>query len=169
MGAERTLAAAQTVYADKIVNATDLNRRCKDVLNEAWDHCVTIVRNDQTFALMRRELVAQIIDNLAHLQKAFDVLQTVTRVLQGEPIDPANPDEWVTVLNPVDLRTMAKEIYSACGHAQRGEVPWEEFDALVHEWEESAWAARSPEVKAAFNAQPGEEPLSSPPIGTTDE
>jgi hypothetical protein len=48
------------LFGDQLVTATELNRRSGAILDMALSKPVTITRNDQHFALLRRELVAQL-------------------------------------------------------------------------------------------------------------
>ena len=97
-----------TVFGDVIVSATLLNRRSGEILDQAWEKCVTIMRNDQAFT------------------------------------------------------DMASEVYSGYARAARREGPLAEVDALIHEWQESAWALRSADVKTAFDAPADEVPITEP-------
>ena len=48
------------LFGDQLVTATELNRRVGAVLNMALEQPATIIRNNQYFALLPREFVAQL-------------------------------------------------------------------------------------------------------------
>ena len=150
------------VFDDVIVSATTLNRRSGEVLDQAWEKCVTIMRNQQSFALLRREQAAGMIAQLHRAQQILDLFHAIGRIRSGAALDPADEYEWLTAFPSDDLKDLADEVYAAYTRAQRGEIPPEEADAVIHEWQESAWAARSPNVRMAFEAAAEEVPLTEP-------
>jgi len=156
------MATARPVFDDVIVSATTLNRRSGEVLDLAWEKCVTIMRNEQSFALLRREQAAGMIVQLHRAQQILDLFHAIDRIRSGAALDPADEFEWLTAFALDDLKDMADEVYAAYTRAQRGEIPPEEADAVIHEWQESAWAARSPNVGMAFEAAADEAPLTEP-------
>ncbi|MGA2270821.1 MAG: hypothetical protein ABSH44_20295 [Bryobacteraceae bacterium] len=156
------MATARPVFDDVIVSATTLNRRSGEVLDLAWEKCVTIMRNEQSFALLRREQAAGMIVQLHRAQQILDLFHAIERIRSGAALDPADEFEWLTAFALDDLKDMADEVYAAYTRAQRGEIPPEEADAVIHEWQESAWAARSPNVGMAFEAAADEAPLTEP-------
>jgi len=150
------------VFDDVIVSATTLNRRSGEVLDQAWEKCVTIMRNQQSFALLRREQAAGMIAQLHRAQQILDLFHSIGRIRSGATLNPADEFEWLTAFPSDDLKDLADEVYAAYTRAQRGEIPPEEADSVIHEWRESAWAARSPNVRMAFEAAVDEVPLTEP-------
>ncbi|MCE2720285.1 MAG: hypothetical protein LW708_15980 [Anabaena sp. 49628_E55] len=55
------MAIFSNAYSDELVTATELNRQPGKVLDKAYEHPITITRNDQSFALLRREDVAYLV------------------------------------------------------------------------------------------------------------
>jgi DNA primase len=164
------MANARLVFDDVIVSATTLNRRSGEVLDQAWEKCVTIMRNEQSFALLRREQAAGMIAQLHRAQQILDLFHAIERVRSGASLDPADEFEWLRAFALDDLKEMGDEVYAAYTRSQRGEIPPEEADAVMHEWQESAWAARSPNVGMAFEAAADEVPLTEPiPAATAHE
>lgn len=150
------------VFDDVIVSATTLNRHSGEVLDQAWEKCVTIMRNEQSFALLRREQAAGMVAQLHRAQQVLDLFHAVGQIRSGSALDPADEFEWLTAFASADLKDMADEVYVAYTRAQRGEIPPEEADAVIHEWQESAWAARSPNLRMAYEAAADEVPLTEP-------
>ena len=156
------------VFDDVIVSATTLNRRSGEVLDQAWEKCVTIMRNQQSFALLRREQAAGMIAQLHRAQQILDLFHAIGRIRSGAALDPADEYEWLTAFASDDLKDLADEVYAAYTRAQRGEIPPEEADSVIHEWQESAWTARSPNLRMAFEAPAAEVPLTEPVLAPTN-
>jgi hypothetical protein len=161
------MANAPPVFDDVIVSATALNRRSGEVLDQALEKCVTIMRNEQAFALLRREQAAGMTALLRSAQQTLELFRAIEQVRSGAAVDPAGEFEWVGAFGSDDLKGMADEVYTAFARARRGEIPLEDVDAVIYEWEESAWAVRSPDVKAAFEAAPHEVRLTEPVVEST--
>jgi hypothetical protein len=151
-----------TVFGDVIVSATLLNRRSGEILDQAWEKCVTIMRNDQAFALLRREDAREMTARLHFAQKIVELFHALELRRSGAAIDPGNEFEWISAFGAKDLTDMASEVYSGYARAARREGPLAEVDALIHEWQESAWALRSADVKTAFDAPADEVPITEP-------
>jgi hypothetical protein len=156
------MAAAQPVFDDVIVSATTLNRHSGEVLDQALEKCVTIMRNEQAFALLRRDQAAEMTALLRSAQRLLDLFHAIERARSGAALEPADEFEWIAAFGLDDIKNMAEEVYAAFARARRGEVQLEELDAVIHEWQESAWAMRSPDVRAAFNAVDDEVALTEP-------
>jgi len=156
------MAYVQPVFEDVIVSATALNRRSGEILDQAWERSVTIMRNEQAFALFRREYAAEMAALLRSAQHVLDLFHSIERVRAGEKLDAADEFEWITAFTPEDLQDMLGEVYAVYARARSGEGPLEEVSAVIHEWQESAWAVRSPDVRAAFAAADDEVPLAQP-------
>ena len=161
------MATAPPVFDDVIVSATALNRHSGEILDQALEKRVTIMRNEQAFALLRREDAAEMTTQLRYAQQILDLLHAFERVRSGAVLDPADEFEWITAFPSDDLKDMAAEVYAAYARARRGEIPLEEVDAVLHEWQESAWAVRSPDVRAAFGVAADEVPLTEPVLVPT--
>lgn len=156
------MAKAQPVFDDVIVSATMLNRRPGEVLDQALVRSVTIMRNEQAFALLRREQAAEMMALLRGAQEVLDLFYAIDRVRSAAVLDPSNEFEWITAFGPDDLKKMGDELYVAYAKVRKGELPLDELDAVIHEWHESAWAIRSSDVRTAFAAAADEVPLTEP-------
>ena len=161
------MATVQPVFDDVIVSATALNRRSGEILDQALEKCVTIMRNDQAFALLRREHAAEMTSQLRCAQQVLDLVHAIDRARSAATFDPADEFEWITAFPSDDLKNMAEEVYAIYARARRGEVSPDEVDAVIHEWQESAWAVRSPDVTAAFEAAADEVALTEPVLVAT--
>jgi hypothetical protein len=160
------MSAVQPIFDDVIVSATALNRRSGEILDQALEKCVTIMRNDQAFALLRREQAAEMTNLLRCAQQVLDLIHAIDLIRSAAGLDPANEFEWITAFPSDDLKNMAEEVYEIYARARSGEVSPDEVDAVIHEWQESAWAVRSPDVRSAFEAAADEVPLPEPVLTT---
>ena len=156
--------SGQPVFDDVIVSATMLNRRSGEILDQALERSVTIMRNEQAFALLPREQAAEMTSLLRGAQLVLDLIHTVDRVRSGASLDPADEFEWITAFEPADLKEMADEVYATYSNVRTGEVPLDELDAVIHEWQESAWAVRSPGLQVAYQADGDEVTLTEPAV-----
>ena len=89
---------------------------------------------------------------LRSVQRILDLLHAIELARSGVALDPANEFEWITAFAPDDLTEVAREVYAAYARARSGEIATEDAEAVIHEWQESAWAMRSADVRAAFDA-----------------
>ena len=156
--------SGQPVFDDVIVSATMLNRRSGEILDQALERSVTIMRNEQAFALLPREQAAEMTSLLRGAQQVLDLIHTIDRVRSGASLDPADECEWITAFELADLKQMADELYATYAKVRTGEIPLDELDAVIHEWQESAWAIRSPGLRAAFGAGQDEVALTEPAV-----
>ena len=147
----------EDLFQDEVVRATDLNRSSGEILNKATHHPVTILRNDEAFALMRRDVAA-------HWRKEASYAVHLTELLWialSHPDTLAPEHQWMAAFDAEQTLEMSSELMHAYRKAVRN-GSWEEFDALIHEWSESGWAALSSELREAFTAEPEEIPLEAP-------
>jgi len=156
--------SGQPVFDDVIVSATMLNRRSGEILDQALERSVTIMRNQQAFALLPREQAAEMTSLLRGTQEVLDLLHTIDRVRSGASLDPADEFEWIAAFEAADLKQLADEVYVTYSKVRTGEVPLDELHAVIHEWQESAWAIRSPGLQAAYRADGDEVTLTEPAV-----
>lgn len=142
------------ILQDEVIRATDLNRASGEVLNKASRTPVTIVRNEETFALMRRDVAAG-------WRKEATCAAHLTELIWHALAHPANmgPEfDWVGAFDEEDRREMVDELMNVYRKAIR-DGSWDDLEAAIHEWSESGWAARSSEVADAFKAPDERIPL----------
>ncbi len=154
-----------TVFQDEIFSATDLNRRSGHILDEAEKHPVTIMRNEDAFALLPRKKASRLVDSAAKGVAMVELVLAACEYKQRRKVVPSDHQfEWINAFDDTDLTSMLEEVSATFRRATAGELEWDEFDAVLHEWQESAWAARSTEIAAAFSADKDEVPLSAPTL-----
>jgi hypothetical protein len=101
---------SKNIYSDTLISATDLNRQPGRVLDLALKHPVTITRNDEAFALLRREDAARMIEASIHAELLVKFIQVICRLLLGRSPDPNPPYQWLTQFDPDELNELLTEI-----------------------------------------------------------
>ncbi|MFM6531522.1 MAG: hypothetical protein ACKPIB_25090, partial [Dolichospermum sp.] len=94
-----SMAIFSNAYSDELVTATELNRQPGKVLDKAYEHPITITRNDQSFALLRREDVAYLVKGVTQSKAVFEVLSVAFRLLLGQKIGYEHPYGWLRVFD----------------------------------------------------------------------
>ncbi|MEH1852526.1 MAG: hypothetical protein V7L11_12755 [Nostoc sp.] len=157
-----SIATFGNIYSDELITATELNRQPGRVLDKALEHPVTITRNDQAFALLRREEVTFLIKAATQSQAVVEALTVAFSLLLGKEIGSEHPYGWLSLFAEDDLQDFIKELSEAFRLIDSSTTRWEIIDAIIHEWHESAVAIASPELTAAFSAETNEVALTKP-------
>ncbi|MDJ0733238.1 MAG: hypothetical protein QNJ47_03980 [Nostocaceae cyanobacterium] len=156
--------AMDSIYSDELITATELNRQPGRILDKALEHPITITRNDQSFALLRRENVATFVKAAQRSKEIIELLSTGFRLLLKQKIGTEHPYSWLGVFDSDELNEFINEITQAYRLVDLYEKAWDELDAIIHEWHESALAISNPELEVAFSQNSDEEiALSQPP------
>lgn len=126
------------IFGDTVVSATDLARQARAILDIALKAPVTITRNDQHFALMRRDLAARmsaVVEQAAEFTAAMQALHTA----QNGGLSEDHPFAWLKVFTPEDLNEMGRELVDALATVERGS-DLKAVTSAVYEWRASAMA-----------------------------
>lgn len=150
------------IYSDEIITATELNRQPGRILDKALERPITITRNDQSFALLRREEVTFLVKTATQSKTIFELLTVAFCLLMGKEIGFENPYGWLRVFDAEELQDFIKEVSEAFRLIDSSNHAWDMIDAIIHEWHESAIAIASPELAAAFSDETDEVPLTKP-------
>ena len=148
------------VFADRVYSSTDLNRHSGEVLNHARQGPVTISRNGEQFALLRREQAAGLIKAVVGSGRTLELVGGVLTAIEGGTMPPAMI--WLKAFDRDELNQMTREILTATIRALNENGDWEGVEAVIHEWHESALVAVSGEIAEAINAPAQESPLTDP-------
>lgn len=161
------MGAMNNIYLDELITATELNRQPGRVLDKALEHPVTITRNEQSFALLRRENVALFVKAAQRSREIVELLSTAFRLLLKQKIGTEHPFSWLRVFDSDELNEFIDEVTETYRSVDLYEKAWDELDAIIHEWHESALAISNPELEAAFSKKSDEleEITLSQPIG----
>src|SRR5580658_7840444 len=96
------------VFGDQVYSSTDLNRRAGEVLDNARKGPVTISRNKEQFALLRREQVAELVRTALQFGPIIELIQGALSVVEGK--EPPVSLVWLKAFDLGDLRKMIREI-----------------------------------------------------------
>lgn len=151
-----------SIYSDELITATELNSQPGRVLDKALEHPVTITRNDEFFALLRRENVTNFVKAAEGSKEIVELLSTAFRLLLQQKIGTEHPYSWLLVFDVDELNEFIDEITQAYRLVAVYEKPWDELDAIIHEWYESALAISNLELEAAFSQNSAQEIALSP-------
>lgn len=163
------IGASVGVYGDELITATELNRQPGRVLDKAWERPVTITRNEQHFALLRRDRMTYMIKAATMSQVVLELIHVAYRLRLGEQIGVEHPYGWLKIFDEEELSELITEVESAYRLVGSEPQAWDSLDALIHEWHESAIAISSKELMAAFNDELDEVLLTQPIAESTIE
>jgi hypothetical protein len=152
----------QKIYSDELVSATELNRQPGHVLDMALKRPITITRNDQAFALLLREDAARMANSFAHAEVLFNLAGAIYSLSTSRGLDSQHSYSWLKAFDRDEIEQLFAEIHEAFSKALAGEDSWDNFEAVLHEWHESALAIMSEELAEAFAAEVDEMPLTEP-------
>ncbi len=137
------------IYSDCLFSSSELNRRSGQVLDTALTTPVTITRNNDSFALLRRELMANMAKGIEQMNKVSQLVNVAYRITLGQEIESTNEFKWVEEFDSEEQSELVNEVYEALNLAKLTE-DWDEVAAVIHEWRESAIAIASDELAEAF-------------------
>jgi hypothetical protein len=143
------------VFSDDVFTSTQLNRSASIVLNRARTRPVTIVRNNEQFALLRRDQASELVTAVAQLGEAVRLVLGVSALKEGREPSPAIT--WIRALDKEERDAMVEEVLSACNHADE-DGGWESVGNVIHEWYESASLMESGVLADAMRADADEQP-----------
>jgi hypothetical protein len=144
------------LFGDEVFTAGDLNRRSSEVLNRASQNPVTISRNGERFALLRRDQAAELVRASNQFGPIVELVAAALSIVEKK--EPPVSLSWLKAFDIDNLRKMIREVLVACGSALRETGDWEAVDIIVHQWHESALVAMSGVLVEAMNS-PAEESL----------
>jgi hypothetical protein len=149
------------LFSDQLFTATELSRRCGWILDVTLRRPVTITRNDQHFALLRRELAAQLFALRDQVRECAEALRAIRLVRSNTELPRDHPYRWLKVYDSDDLALMEDELVEVLSAVIQGGDA-EAVESVIHEWHESAIAAESGVLNEALEAESGPVPLTSP-------
>lgn len=155
-----TLARPQ--FSDEIIKATALNRTSGAVLDKASINPVTIVRNEECFALLKRDEFARLVAEADHAGKVTEVLCAAFQAMQGKSLATESLYGWLRAFDKDEIQDLVTEVLEAFHNAPVVVDGWEELEAVIHEWHESAIAILSDDLTDAFSTESDEVPLTAP-------
>lgn len=137
----------ETVFSDHVVSASDLRANQKRWLQEALKRPVTVNYNRKQLAIMKRELVR---DLLIKVHFA-DLTLAACRDLEKGSIFETFP--WLESLTPKERLEFRDELIECfAGSSKTGR--WDDMDDLIADWKATAEAKRSPQLVRALKDEP---------------
>ncbi len=161
--------SSRLVYGDELITATELNRSSGRILDLAMTQPVTITRNDQHFALLRRDEMALLVKAAAFSVKVFEVTAAAYRLRLGEEIGSEHLYGWLKVFDKDELSELIAEIAKDYRLVESEPGAWDRIEATIYEWHESTIALSCPELAAAFSDEIDEVLLTQPLVENTTE
>ena len=86
---------------------------------------------------------------------AFEVTGVAYLLMQGETVETENPYGWLKTFDTDDLKDFVEEVRSIVHQFEGSPQAWEEIDALVYEWHESALVISSGVLDEMFCQEKG--------------
>lgn len=148
-------------------SATDLNRRSGAILDRAMHGAVTITRNEEHFALLRRADMRCLVRAATRTKTVVEAIPVAYNLILGCEIAADHPYTWLSVFDAEELKEFVAELLNAFHLAGSDERSWDRIDQVLHEWHESALAIQSPELAEAFSDESDEVPLTDPDAVST--
>lgn len=137
------------VYGDRYFTSSELNRRAGKILDIALTTPVTITRNNDSFALVKRDVMTSMADALYQMDSFIELTRVIRRASLGQTIEQSNGFKWVEEFDSEERSELLEEVYSALEKA-RSINDWSYVRNVIHEWRESAIAIQSEELGEAF-------------------
>ena len=125
------------LYGDCLFSSSELNRRSGYVLDTALTKPVTITRNNDSFALLKRELMANMAKGIEQMDNVSQLMNVAYRLSSGQFVESNNEFKWVEKFDSEERSELVNEVYSALELAKSTD-DWDEVAAVIHEWRESA-------------------------------
>jgi hypothetical protein len=136
---------SESLYSDIIFTSKDLNRRSGNVLDEAMKQPVTITRNGDTFALLKRERMGEITIASYYKTVVINLMNSAIKLSTGNALEERDPYQWIQEFDSEDREEMVAEILQTLKYAEETN-DWDEFKSVIFEWRESAIAISSGEL-----------------------
>lgn len=137
------------VYGDYLVTSSELNRRSGQILDTALTTPVTITRNNDSFALVKRDVMTNMANSISVMDSFIELTSVIRRVDLGQEIESSNGFKWVEEFDGEERCELLDEVYSALEKAKKIN-DWSVVRDVIHEWRESAIAIASEELGEAF-------------------
>ncbi|VEP17722.1 conserved hypothetical protein [Hyella patelloides LEGE 07179] len=136
---------SESLYSDIIFTSKDLNRKSGSVLDEAMKQPVTITRNSDTFALLKRERMGEITKVSYYKTVVISIMNSVFRLSLGNALEEHDPYQWINEFDNEDREEMVGEILQTLKYAEETN-DWDELKSVIFEWRESAIANQGNEL-----------------------
>lgn len=140
-----TIPVSESLYSDLIFTSKDLNRKSGSVLDEAMKQPVTITRNSDTFALLKRERMGEITTASYCKTVVINLMDSVLKLSLGNALEESDPYQWIKEFDDEDRLEMVTEVLKTLKYAEETN-DWDELKSVIFEWRESAIANQGDEL-----------------------
>lgn len=127
---------------------------------------VTITRNNEHFALLRRELVAHMSAISEQVTLFTDVMHAIQIARTDASLSAEHPFHWLTAFDDDDLVEMEHELLTCLASVVHNEDV-EAVESAVYGWRASACVIQSGVLADALTAESDPVPLTPPPAANT--
>ncbi len=111
---------------------------------------MTIVRNNECFALLSREKLSEIVTEASHAGEVLEIIYAAFLTLRGVSPTVESPYGWLSAFDTDEVQELVAEVLGAYRNAPIVAEGWDELEAIIHEWHESAIAILSEDLAVAF-------------------
>ena len=136
---------SESLYSDRIFTSKDLNRKSGSVLDEAMKKPVTITRNSDTFALLKRERMGEITKASDYKTVVINLMNSIVRLSSGNALEEHDSFGWINEFDNEDRLEMVTEVIKTLKYAEKTN-DWDELKSVIFEWRESAIANQGDEL-----------------------
>lgn len=147
------------LFGDLLLTATELNRKPGTVLDMAREQPITITRNDESFALMSRNVARQMTARWHDAVVMAELFEAILQCQKNE-LRPEHPYGWLQAFTQDERSELLSEVISLIKDAGDDLEPEEALSvsAIIHEWHESSLAMTSQEHARAFTSREEQQP-----------
>ncbi|MGB7414634.1 MAG: hypothetical protein WA902_10535 [Thermosynechococcaceae cyanobacterium] len=140
------------IFGDKLIQATELNRRSGHILDMAMTQPVTITRKDEFFTLIRREDISSLVNQADQTRLIFELINAAFRILHGDSMDAGHAYGWLRAFDAEEIQELVQEVTATYRKAEFDPEYGQELQAVIHEWHESAIATLSDDLAEAWDS-----------------
>lgn len=148
------------LFNDEVFSSTDLARKTGEVLNHARKAPVTISRNGEQFALLKRDRAAGLINAVYQFGPTIELVEGALTVIEGKETSPTLA--WLKAFDKDDIDKMIREVLVSSSIALKETGDWDAVASVIHEWHESALLVLSGAFETTMEERREEIPLTDP-------
>ena len=137
------------MLGDLVITPSQLNRRSGLFLRQAVTRPVTVRMKEADLVILRRDEAANLYQEDATLRRLERLAAYILGRFGAKSV--SQPDElaWLDVFENDDLLEFFGEYRDILRAALEERAGWNDVDAVLHEWKESAFALRNKELQEA--------------------
>ncbi len=133
----------ETVFSDRVVNASDLRKNQRQWLEEALKRPVTVNYSRRQLAIMNRDQVRDLFIKVQFAELALAACRDIDKGGIFEKLP------WLEYLTVEDRAQFRDELLNAFLKSSKT-GNWDDLDELISDWKATAETERSPEIVKAL-------------------